>query len=166
MKTQWAPQLLATLAILITSIVITPRISSPWLTGADIPLVEAQATQPATDTRQRVQLTPLERDAIRREMRTLLRSLNRILHGLTDGSAETVEQAARTSGTALALDPQLVKKLPPQYALLDQRTHLRFDQLADANKGGSIRGNAVARLAAITGNCLACHDMFQVDEVP
>jgi hypothetical protein len=106
----------------------------------------------------------MERDAVRHEMQTMLRSLNLILHGLADGRAEMVEKAARASGKSLALDPRLEEKLPPQYAGLDQRTHLRFDRLADLSKGGAIRGNVVQGLAAITGYCVACHDIFRVDK--
>jgi len=113
-----------------------------------------------------VPLTSNEREAIRREMRTMVRSINRVLHGLADRNAEMVEHAARASGKALALDPQLEKKLPLQFVQLDHRTHLRFDRLAEASKGGSTRGNAVAALAAITGYCVTCHDVFRVDEVP
>jgi hypothetical protein len=123
----------------------------------------AQAQQ-AADMQQRIQLAPTERDAIRREMRTMERSLNLILHGLTDGNFQMVEKAARTSGKAIAIDPQLRQKLPSQYVALDEKVHLRFDQLADATKRGTVQGDVVPRLAAISGYCVACHDMFRVDE--
>lgn len=123
----------------------------------------AHAQQPA-DTQQRLRLGPMEREAIRRQMRTMDRSLNLILHGMADGNPQMVEKAARASGKAIAIDPQLEKKLPPQYAALDQKVHLRFDQLADATKGGTVQRDVVPRLAAITGYCVACHDMFRVDE--
>lgn len=125
---------------------------------------QAAQAQQAADVQQRIQLAPTERDAIRREMRTMERSLNLVLHGLTDGNFQMVEKAARTSGKAIAIAPQLEKKLPSEYAALDQRVHVRFEQLADATKGGTIQGDAVPRLAAITGYCVACHDMFRVDE--
>ncbi len=125
---------------------------------------QAAQAQQAADVQQRIQLAPTERDAIRREMRTMERSLNLILHGLTDGNFQMVEKAARTSGKAIAIGPQLEKKLPSQYAALDQKVHVRFEQLADATQGGTIQGDVVPRLAAITGYCVACHDMFRVDE--
>jgi len=123
----------------------------------------AHAQQPA-DVQQQIRLGPTEREALRREMRTMDRSLNLILHGLTDGNPQMVEKAARTSGKAIAIDPQLEKKLPPQYVALDQKVHLRFEQLADATKGGTVQGDVVPRLAAITGYCVACHDMFRIDQ--
>ena len=125
---------------------------------------QAAQAQQAADVQQRIQLAPTERDAIRREMRTMERSLNLVLHGLTDGNFQMVEKAARTSGKAIAIGPQLEKKLPSEYAALDQRVHVRFEQLADATRGGTIQGDVVPRLAAITGYCVACHDMFRVDE--
>jgi cytochrome c556 len=125
---------------------------------------QAAQAQQAADVQRRIQLAPTERDAIRREMRTMERSLNLVLHGLTDGNFQMVEKAARTSGKAIAIGPQLEKKLPSEYAALDQRVHVRFEQLADATKGGTIQGDVVPRLAAITGYCVACHDMFRVDE--
>jgi hypothetical protein len=121
------------------------------------------AQQPA-DVQQQIRLGSTEREALRREMRTMDRSLNLILHGLTDGNPQMVEKAARASGKAIAIDPQLEKKLPPQYVALDQKVHLRFEQLADATKGGTVQGDVVPRLAAITGYCVACHDMFRIDQ--
>ena len=113
---------------------------------------------------QPIGLSPTEREAIRREMRTMERSLNRVLHGMADANPQMIEQAARASGKAIAIDVPLQKKLPAQYVALDEKVHLRFDQLADATKGGTVQGDVVPRLAAITGYCVACHDMFRVDE--
>lgn len=160
-----ASKLLAALALVLTGAVIPSALSNPWLNGAGVRRVEAQLTPPVTDTRQRVPLTPAERDAIRREMRTMLRSLNLILHGLVDRNAEAVEQAARTSGKALALDSQLQKKLPPRYLELERAAHRRFDQVGDTGKGGSIRGDAMVVLAGLTGYCVVCHEAFRVEEV-
>jgi len=166
MTIRWSAQRLATLALCVTGALSLSGRGSPLLDGGRIQLVEAQPAPASIDTRRGVPLTSTEREAIRREMRTMVRSLNLVLHGLGDGNAAMVEQAARTSGKVLALDPQLEAKLPPQFVQLDHRTHLRFDRLAEASKGGSIRGNVVAALAAITGYCVTCHDVFRVEEVP
>jgi len=166
MTIQRASKFLAALALVLTGAVIPSAVWGPWLNAVDIRPVQAEPTPPVTDTRQRVPLTPAEREVIRREMRMMLRSLNLILHGLADGNAEAVEQAARASGKALAFDSQLEKKLPPRYTALERATHRRFDQVGAAAKGESIRGNAVVALAGLTGYCVVCHDTFQVDEVP
>jgi hypothetical protein len=154
-------QRLMALAVSIGSVGLAVGTGLSWFPGVHPHAAQAQQ---AADVQQRIRLAPTQRDAIRREMRTMERSLNLILHGLSDGNPQMVEKAARTSGKAIAIDPQLEKKLPSQYAGLDQRIHLRFDQLADATKGGTIQGDVVPRLAAITGYCVACHDMFRVDE--
>jgi hypothetical protein len=131
-----------------------------WLHGARG--VSAQPQQP-TDAPERVRLTPAERETIRRDMQTMMRSLSLLLQGLADSNVALMEQAARTSGKAIALDPQLVKTLPAPYVQLDQKVHLRFDQLADTMKGRTAAPTVVTRLAAITGYCVACHSMFRLD---
>jgi len=153
-------QRLLVLGVSIGTVVLIAGPGYSWFPGVHLHAAQAQQ---AADV-QRIHLAATERDAIRREMRTMERSLNLILHGLTDGNAQMVEKAARTSGKAIAIGPQLEKKLPSQYAALDQKVHVRFEQLADATKGGTIQGDVVPRLAAITGYCVACHEIFRVDE--
>ncbi len=75
-----------------------------------IPPRPAQA-QDATDTRERIRVTAAERDAVVREMRTMLESISRIVHGLAAGDMGTVEKAAEAAGTATAIGPALKKKL-------------------------------------------------------
>ena len=97
------------------------------------------------------------------EMRTMLKSLNRIMHGLAAGDTVMVEDAARASGAKAALSPQLGKKLPAHFQDLARRVHQRFDQLADAVKSGT-RDDVVKRMAALTGYCVTCHDTYRLDE--
>lgn len=122
------------------------------------------AAQPATDTRERVLLTPAERDAMLIEMRTMLRSLSRIMHGLVDNDLVMAQQAARASGAATVLDPDLDKKLPLPFRQLGMRTRQRFDGLADALKTGAARDAVLRRLAAITSSCVTCHETYRLDE--
>ena len=123
----------------------------------------AQA-QDATDTRERIRVTAAERDAVVREMRTMLESISRIVHGLAAGDMGTVEKAAEAAGTATAVDPALKKKLPPQFLQTGTKTHQRFDQLATAAKQGVTRDDILKRLAAITGYCVACHATYRLEE--
>jgi hypothetical protein len=120
--------------------------------------------QPATDTRERVHLTPAERDAMVVEMRTMLRSLRGIMHGLVANDLVMARDAARASGVAVARDPGLEKKLPLPFSQLARRTRQRFDALADALKAGAGRDAVLRRLAAITGSCVTCHDTYRLDE--
>jgi len=123
----------------------------------------AQA-QDATDTRERIRVTAAERDAVVREMRTMLESISRILHGLAAGDMSMVEKAAKAAGTATAIDPDLKKKLPRQFLQTGTKTHERFDQLATAARQGATRDDVLKRLAAITGYCVVCHATYRFEE--
>ena len=142
-------------------VLLTPSVMSrPPLHTVHPRTAEAQE---ATDTRERIRLAPAERDAVLAEMRTMLRSLSGIMHGLAAGDLVMVEEAARASGMRATLDPQLQKKLPPHFLQLGLRVHKRFDQLADAIKTGA-KDDVLKRLAALTGYCVACHTADRLEE--
>ncbi len=94
----------------------------------------------------------------------MLESLSWIMQGLVAGDLAMAQRAARASGAALTLDPNLEKKLPPPFLQLVQRTHKRFDGLADAIKTGATRDAVLRRLAAITASCVSCHATYRLDE--
>lgn len=125
---------------------------------------QSAEVQETTDTRERVRLAPAERDAMLAEMRTMLQSLSRIVHGLVAGDLVMVEKAARASGMGTTVDPDLQKKLPPHFLQLALRTHKRFDQLADAVKNGATKDDVLKRLAVLTGYCVACHATYRLEE--
>ena len=75
-----------------------------------------------------------------------------------------MEKAAGTSAAATAVDPRLQEKLSPQFLQLRMKTHQRFAQLAAAAKSGATRDDALKRLAAITGYCVACHAAYRLEE--
>ena len=118
----------------------------------------------ATDTRERVHLTPAERDAKLVGMRTMLKSLSGIMQGLVANDLVMAQKAARASGITMVPDPDLEKKLPLPFRQLGKRTHQRFDALADALKTGAGRDAVLRRLAAITASCVTCHDTYRLDE--
>ena len=120
--------------------------------------------QEATDTRERIRLAPAEREAVLAEMRTMLRSLSGIVHGVVAGDLAMVEEAARASGMKAAVGPRLEKKLPPHFLQLGLRVHTRFDQLADAIKTGATKDDVLKRLAAVTGYCVTCHAAYRLEE--
>ncbi len=147
---------------LVPLIVLTPSPMSPFsLYAVQHQSAEVQET---TDTRKRVRLAPAERDAILAEMRTMLQSISRIVHGLVAGDLVMVEKAARASGMGTTVDPDLQKKLPPHFLHLGLRTHKRFDQLADAIKNGATTDDVLKRLAVLTGYCVACHAAYRLEE--
>lgn len=147
-------------ALLIGSAVISSRLPHSWSSRIDSASVEAQQ---APERQQAVLLAPIERGIVRHEMRTMLRSLSLILQGLAVSDLEMVEQAARVSGKAAAIEPELARKLPTHFVELDTRVHTRFDQMADTIKTGA-RGDLLKRVAALTGYCVACHEMYRVEE--
>jgi hypothetical protein len=120
--------------------------------------------QQAPDTRQRIRLTPAERDALLAQMRTMLESLSGIMQGLVAGDLVMAQKAARTAGATMAGNPNLERKLPPDFLQLGMRTHKRFDGLADAIKTGATRDALLKRLAAITASCVTCHATYRLDE--
>ncbi len=142
-------------------LVLSPPVPRSLGQSGDVP---SRGAQQGADTRERVRLIPAERDKILAEMRTMLESLSWIMQGLVAGDLAMAQRAARASGAALTLDPNLEKKLPPPFLQLVQRTHKRFDGLADAIKTGATRDAVLRRLAAITASCVSCHATYRLDE--
>jgi hypothetical protein len=126
--------------------------------------IRSPSTKPITDSRERVRVTPAEREVIRLEMRTMLQSLSGIMHGLIAGDLAMGQKAAHASGMVTSLDSSLEKKLPPDFRQLSTRTHRRFDALADAMKTGAARDAVLKQLAAVTASCVTCHDTYRLDE--
>jgi cytochrome c556 len=147
-------------ALLIGSVVIISRMSPSLASRIDAASAEAPQAHAG---QQVVLLAPIERDIVKKEMRTILRSLSLILQGLAVSDLEMVEQAARLSGNTAAIEPELAAKLPTHFAELDTKLHTRFDQLADTIKTGT-RGDLLKRVAALTGYCVACHEMYRFEE--
>jgi hypothetical protein len=160
MKVEGRAKRIVGFALLIGSAVISSRLPDSWSSRIDSASVEAQQ---APESQQAVLLAPIDRDIVRQEMRTMLRSLNLILHGLAVSDLEMVEQAARVSGKAATIGPELARKLPTHFVELDTRVHTRFDQMADTIKTGA-PGDLLKRLAALTGYCVACHEMYRLEE--
>ncbi len=160
MKVEGHAKRIVGFALLIGSVVIFSRMPHSWPSRIDTASVEAQQ---APEAQQAVLLAPIERDIVRQEMRTMLRSLSLILQGLAVTDLEMVEQAARVSGNAAAIAPELARKLPTHFVELDTKLHTRFDQMADTIKIGA-RGDLLKRVAALTGYCVACHEMYRLEE--
>ena len=119
-----------------------------------------------TDTRQRLVLSPAERDKVLAEMRVMLGSVSRILQAVVADDIAAVEEAARASGIAMAadVDPQISKELPQPFLQLGMQTHKRFDELADQVKAVGTRDDVLQSLALLTANCVACHAVYRLDE--
>jgi hypothetical protein len=119
------------------------------------------------DTRQPVLLSATERTMALAEMRVFLESVNGVLDGVVRNDAAAVASAAAKSGMrAMQNDPtmmQMMMKMPPELRTLGRAAHQGFDELADAAAGGRLPADALARLATITGQCVACHATFRFE---
>ncbi|MDE2059702.1 MAG: hypothetical protein KGL31_11380 [candidate division NC10 bacterium] len=132
-------------------------------------LSNASAVEPhksSTDTRQRLALAPIHRDMILAEMRQMLGSVGGIVQGLAANDLPAAENAARASGMAVAADtdPHIKSLLPQPFLELGMHTHRGFDMLADQIKAGGSHADILRGLAKLTGNCVACHAVYRLDE--
>lgn len=120
----------------------------------------------SADTRQRLALTPAQRNQILTEMRQMLGSVSGIVQGLAADDLPAAEKAARMSGMmhAADTDPQIQKRLPQPFLELGMQTHRGFDILADQMKAGGSQTDILRGLARLTGNCVACHATYRLDE--
>jgi len=120
----------------------------------------------STDTRQRLIFAPTQRDQLLAEMRLMLGSVSGIVQGLAANDLPAAEKAARASGMVHAADtdPLIKTLLPQQFLGLAMQTHMGFDTLADQIKAGGGRDDTLRGLAKLTGNCVACHAVYRLDE--
>lgn len=134
--------------------------------GSWAALFAAELHESSTDTRQQLVIPPVRRDQILAEMRIMLGSVSGIVQGLASDDLPVAEKAARASGMAHAadVDPQIQKLLPQPFLELGMQTHMGFDRLADQIKAGDSRTDIIRGLAKLTGNCIACHAMYRLDE--
>ena len=121
----------------------------------------------APDTRQAVLLSAEERAMALAEMRVFLESVNGVLDAYARRDAEGIAAAAKKSGMrAMQHAPammQMMMKMPPELRMLGRAAHMGFDELADATAGGRVPADTIARLATITGQCVACHATFRFE---
>lgn len=134
--------------------------------GAAPRLVTAQGGDPAVDTRQRVEIPQAQRNEILAEMRGMLESLRAILFGLAMGDLAAVRKAAEASSVAATANPELDRRLPKGFLQFRFQTHEGFDSLAAETRAGSTQTLLLTKVAAITNNCVGCHQAFRVVEAP
>ena len=93
------------------------------------------AGQQPPDARPRVVLAPAARDKILAEMRG---------------------RGRQAGGPGAAA--------PPPFLRLGMQTRRAFDALADQLKAGTSGEEALKALTGLTGNCVACHATYRLDE--
>ncbi len=131
------------------------------LAGAAIYVNQRRAIPAGADPRTAVALPDHAGDAVLAEMRTMLGSVHEVLRALPSGDSTAVRAAAARSGTAMAVDPELERLLPEEFLRLGLRTHAGFDTLA--RDAGAPRDTVLARLGAITSQCVTCHATYRIE---
>lgn len=149
-----------------TSIGIVAGILGTFVLAAFNSSFAVQPHGSSADTRQRLVFAPAQRDMILTEMRLMLASVSGILQGVANNNLLTAEKAARASGIkeAADVDPHIKARLPEPFLELAMHTHRGFDSLADQIKAGSSQADIIRSLATLTGNCVACHAAYRLDE--
>jgi cytochrome c556 len=118
---------------------------------------------PAADARTAVPLDAAQRQAVVVEMRTLLGSVDGVVRGLNAGDTAAIKAAALRAGSVDAADAALERILPADWMRLAIATHTGFDSLAAAATArGAMRETVLARLAAITPQCVSCHALYRL----
>lgn len=138
------------------------------VTNATPPGQAEAAPQPqeaGEETRTAIVLPDGARAAVRKEMRQMLGALNGVLSAVARGDPVAAADAARSGGTAIAVDtdPAVAARLPIAFVRLGTATHRGFDALAAAVESGAPLDTATARLARLTANCVACHETYRLE---
>jgi cytochrome c556 len=124
---------------------------------------EAPAPQTSADGRTPL-VVPMEAaDAVRLEMRTMLESIHAMLTAAPARDTAAMRQAAIAGGMAAAADTAHEDILPHAFVELGVATHMQFDSLGAAIGAGLSADSAIARLPAITANCVSCHKTYRLE---
>jgi hypothetical protein len=118
----------------------------------------------SAESRTVVELSPDERESLRRGMRAYLESVHAIVTSLAEHRISAVSGAAGRVGMGMVDDvpPSLAVKLPVDFVILSVDTHQRFDALALAASQGATKGDVVQHLRDILTNCTSCHAMYRL----
>ena len=117
---------------------------------------------PSVDKRQVVAVNDEERDAVLKEMRGMLTSLQGIMAGLAAHDLGQVAAAAKASGMAEAADPALEAKLPGVWMKLATAVHGQFDELAASAAAHAATDQLLGKLNVQLQSCVACHVVYRL----
>ena len=125
------------------------------------------STSTTEDNRVVIHLDDKERHIVLSEMRGFLKSVQIITTGIATSDMQLVSDAARQSGNDAQRDipASLVGKLPLDFKKLGFDTHSRFDQLALDAESFADSQHTINQLSELMKNCIACHEMFQFQQV-
>jgi len=122
-------------------------------------------TASGSDGRTEIILAPSERDLVLKEMRELLKAVDRVIRelGSPQPDRQAAQAAARAVGMAMAADvnPAIMAKLPLSFKQIGMSIHQDMDALADAIHQDETPQQVLQRLGHMTARCTACHDMYR-----
>jgi hypothetical protein len=124
-----------------------------------------ETAKPAPETRQAVVLNADEQAMVLAEMRGFMESVQGVLSAVAAKDAKALAEAAGKSGMKVMghLPMATRAKFPPALMAIGRATHMGFDSLAADAAGGTVPADTVARLATISGQCVACHAAFRFE---
>lgn len=116
------------------------------------------------DTREEIVVPAAVRHMVRAEMRQMLVALDRVLGSAALNDAAGVAEAARSGGTAIAvdMDPALADALPAEFMQLGMAAHRAFDAVAEAAETSVGADSVLAALHRLTNHCVACHTTYRL----
>lgn len=118
-------------------------------------------TTVSSDQRRAILLSPIEKDLVLGEMRTMLTAVNGVLGALSENDMKKAALAASSAGMAMAVDtnPILMAKLPLDFKELGMGTHKAFDDISAAIGKGATLPEILKGMHQITNRCVACHQV-------
>jgi hypothetical protein len=125
---------------------------------------------PDPGSRQLLQMPEAAKNTLRIEMLERLQALQQVMQAIATGRPQNGAQAA-TSGIGTGVMMRHSKRSPeatprnfmPEGMLpLSKQSHMLGDELSDALKAGN-RMAIDAKLAEVTGNCVACHNLYRIN---
>jgi len=120
--------------------------------------------QQQTDRRTPIALTGDQREAILRDMRTMLTAMQSMMDGAVRMDIPRVRAAAQAAGRAAMVeaDSATQAQLPEGFRRQSAETRANFDALAEAVRGFTARDTTLAYLARIAAQCVACHAQYRL----
>ena len=120
--------------------------------------------QPQDDKRTPVALAADQRDAVLKDMRAMLTSMQGIMEGATRMDVPRIRAAAQAAGTAAmaAYDSETRAQFPEAFRKQSAETRAAFDALAEAVRGFTARDTTLAYMSRISAQCVSCHAQFKL----
>lgn len=124
---------------------------------------------PDPDSRQLLQMPPAAKNTLRTEMLERLTALQAIMQAVAAGKPQDAAMIAKSAiGMGVMMrhgkrPPEAIPRnyMPEGMQPLSKQSHMLGDELAEALKSGD-RARIDAKLAEVTGNCVACHSLYRI----